>query len=197
MEYAIDVVLIIVLALVCCAGLFLSVLQLPGTWLIVASSFAYSWYYGWERVEIPWLIGIVGIAIVAEVLEMASGVIAAKRGGASKRATWYGLFGGLAGALLLSIPVPLFGTLVGAAIGCFAGAFLAELQEGRGAQAGTKSGMFTAIGRTIGSMLKMFVAVIISSIVLVSALVGLWENRTTTVKDVPVTAAIVNVYISE
>ncbi len=196
MGYAIDIVLIIVLAIVCCAGLFLSVLQLPGTWLIVASGFAYSWLYGWERLEIPWLIGIVAIAIVAEILEMASGVIAAKRGGASKRATWYGLFGGLAGALLLSIPVPLFGTLAGAAIGCFAGAFLAELQEGRGAQAGTKSGMFTAIGRTIGSMLKMFVAVVISSIVLVSAIIGLWENKVPTAAEAPATAALVNVHIS-
>ena len=44
------------------------------------------------------------------------------------------------GALLLTVPVPIAGTIVGAAIGCFAGALAAELSLQQKAAAGARVG---------------------------------------------------------
>ncbi len=178
MESIADITIFIILAAICCLGILLTILQLPGTWLIVCSAVAYSWHYDWQAIQPAWLIAASVIAAAAEIVELASGAIAAKKSGASRRAAWYALFGGIAGALLLSIPVPLFGTLVGALIGCFGGALIAELQEGRGLNAGTKAGLFTAAGRAIGGVFKMFAALAVSTIILIPAAASLWQAAT-------------------
>ncbi len=115
---------------------------------------------------------MLAVAALADASEALSGFVAAKRAGASRRAAWYGLFGGLLGGVLLSLPVPLLGTIAGAALGCFAGAFVAELQEGRDLQTGARSGTYAAIGRTLGAVLKIFAALVLSAIAVVSALLS-------------------------
>jgi uncharacterized protein YqgC (DUF456 family) len=108
--------------------------------------------------------------VLGELIEAVSSLVLARKGGASKRAGWYGLIGGVAGGLLLSVPVPLIGTLVGAALGCFGGAFLAEMQEGRGMEAGARSGWYSAIGRSIGSLGKLMVGLMMSGLTLFQAI---------------------------
>ena len=174
MEAVTDVVLIVILLFVCALGMLLAVLQLPGTWLIVAGATGYALYYDWQRIGMYAVIAGAVVAVLAEAGETLSGLVAAKRAGASRRAAWYGLFGGLAGALLLTVPVPLVGTIVGAVIGCFVGAFLAEMQEGRSLQAGARSGTYSAIGRALGSVLKILAALIISGVTLVTAIASFW-----------------------
>ena len=167
----IDVLLGIVLAVVCLGGAVLTVFQLPGTWLIVAAALGYAWYYDWQRVG-PWAVGaIVVIALAAEVVEQVAGMWFARRAGGSRRAAWWGMFGGIAGALLLTVPVPIVGTIIGAAVGCFAGALAAELSLQKQAAAGTRVGVFAAIGQTVGTVLKIAAALVMSGVVIVSALV--------------------------
>ncbi len=120
MDSLMDIALLAVLAGICALGMFLAILQLPGTWLILVAAVGYDWTMGWSRIGATWLVAAASIALLAEVLEALSGMILAKRGGASRRAMWYGMFGGLAGAFLLTIPIPLFGTIAGAAIGILA-----------------------------------------------------------------------------
>ncbi|HRX84346.1 MAG TPA: DUF456 domain-containing protein [Phycisphaerae bacterium] len=166
---------LLTLVLVGLAGVFLTVLQLPGTWLIVIAAGAYTWIQG--PAELPWVIVLVlaGIAAIAELVEFASSAVLAKRGGASRRAAWYGLAGGMLGALLLSVPIPIIGTVVGAVIGCFGAAFIAEMQEGRTLRAGARSGAYSAAGRALGSMMKLMAAVTMFSIVAVAAVMRLWR----------------------
>ena len=171
MDAFVNVTLIALLALFGVAGMVLSVLQLPGTWLIVAATAGYAWYYDWVRISITTVVWLVVIAGAAEIVEALSGYVAGRRGGASRRAGWYGMFGGIAGALLLTVPVPIIGTIIGAAIGCFVGALVAELSQARGWQAGARSGMYTAVGRTMGSVFKIAAAIVMTGLALVAALV--------------------------
>ena len=165
-----NVILLALLFVVCLAAALLTVFQLPGTWIILAAAAAYGWYDGWSRVGWQTIAALAGIAVLAEVAEAVSSVWFARKGGASRRAAWYGLAGGLAGAFLLTIPVPIIGTIIGAAIGCFAGAMIGELSLNRNAATGARVGFYAALGRTLGTIFKIAAAVVMSALVVVSAL---------------------------
>lgn len=168
-----DVVLVVLLGVVCAAGMLLTVLQLPGTWIIAAAAAGYAWYYDWRLLEL-WTVGVLfGVAALAELIEFLSGMWAGRRGGASRRAGWFGLVGAIAGALLLTIPIFVIGTIIGAAIGAFAGALIGEITGGTGLGQGVRSGSFTAVGRVIGSVAKVGAAVIMSGFVMIGAVVSL------------------------
>lgn len=174
LETTIDIALVVILAAICCASVALSLLQLPGTWTILVSATLYALYYDWARIGWKTLAVMVVLAVIGEIVETLGGAVLAKRSGASKRAAWYGLAGGMIGAIFLSIPVPVIGTIIGAAIGCFAGALVAELQEGKRLDEGTKSGFYTAVGRTLGSMFKVMIAVTIACIATAQAVRPFW-----------------------
>jgi len=165
-----DVILIVLLIAVCLGAALLTVFQLPGTWTILAAAAAYGWYDGWLRIGWKTVAVLAGIALLAEATETLSALWFAKKGGASRRAAWWGLAGGLAGAFLLSIPVPIIGTVIGAAIGCFVGALAGELTLDRSAATGVKVGLYAALGRTLGTMVKIGAVVVMSGITIVSVL---------------------------
>jgi len=165
-----DVALIAVLALACLGGALLTVVHLPGTWLIVAAAVGFGWYYDWQVLGPGTLLALAVIAVVAEAGEFLGGVWVANKAGASRRAAWCGLIGGLIGAVALTIPVPMVGTIIGAAVGCFAGALAAELSLQKTAADGMKIGLYAAAGQTLGIVLKIAAAVIMSGIAVVSAI---------------------------
>lgn len=154
---------------------FLTVLQLPGNWLIVLLSVLAAWLMPDEqRFDIRWLtVGIVfGLAVIGEVLELATGVAFAKKQGASRRAVWLALFGGFVGALFGAsggsiVPVlgTLIGVLLGGAGGAFLGAYLGESWKGRSEEQAVAVGAAVAIGRTLGVLGKMIVGVVMVLVV--------------------------------
>jgi len=167
-----DVLLIVALSLVCLGGVLLTVFQLPGTWLILLVSVLYAWYYDWQRLG-WWILGILAaMACLAEIVEMLAGVWFTRREGGSSRAGWWGLFGGIAGGLLLSVPLPVIGTMLGAAIGCFAGAFLAELSLAREAGSAARLGLHAALGFTAGTVLKIAAALMMTGLALARAVLA-------------------------
>src|SRR4051812_34741140 len=93
------------------AGLFVSILGLPGLWLMVGSAWGYAWltgighYVGWATL---WV--LLGLAFSAEIAEFAAGSAGAKRAGGSRRAMFGAIVGALIGGFLLSIPIPVVGT---------------------------------------------------------------------------------------
>ncbi len=149
---------------------FLTVLQLPGNWLIVLLTILAAWLMPEEsRFSISWLTaGIVfGLAVVGEVLELGAGVVVAKKHGASRRAVWLALLGGIAGALFGACGgsiVPVLGTLIGVlfggASGAFLGAYLGETWKGRSEEQAIAVGSAVAIGRTLGVLGKMVVGIV-------------------------------------
>ncbi len=174
-DLTIDIVLYIVLVAFAGAGVVLTLFQLPGTWVIAVASGAYAWYYHGERLSLLTILVIFAIATTAEVVETGTGAVFGRRAGASRRAAIYGMIGGILGALLLTIPVPIIGTIIGAAIGCFAGACVAEMQQGRTFNEGARSGWYSALGRTVGSILKLMAAIMMACIVIVLAGFSFWR----------------------
>ena len=70
----------------------------------------------------------------------------------------------------LPIFVPPLGTMVGAVLGCFAGATLIELAMRKKLAHGAKVGVFSAIGYALGTAAKVAIALVMSALLLTSAL---------------------------
>lgn len=172
MDHVVDILLILGLILICGAGVIVTLFQLPGTWLSVAATLGYAWYYDWQRIGWKSVAAVIVVAGVAEIVEVVSGAWMSRRGGASRRATWFGFFGGIAGALLLTVPVPVIGTVIGAAVGCFGGAFLGEITSNRTLGEGARSGYYAALGRTLGAVLKLAAAMMIAALASASAIIA-------------------------
>lgn len=169
-----DIGLLIVLFVVALAGLVLAALQMPGTWLILASAVAYDWHYHWQRLGWKALVALGVVALLAEVLELSASVVATRKAGASRRASWGALIGGFAGMILLSVPIPLVGTIIGGLIGCFAGALVAEMTVRDDLRAGTRVGVFAAIGRLLGTIGKLAAAIVIAGSTLALAVLAMF-----------------------
>src|SRR5882762_8493717 len=105
-----DILYYILLLILLLFGLFINVLTLPGLWLMAASYGIYGWLTGWNRfVGWPSFGVLVGLATIAEIVELTEGSAGAKKAGASKRAMIGAIVGGLVGAVFLTIPFPVVG----------------------------------------------------------------------------------------
>lgn len=140
------------LVVVALVGVLLAALQLPGVWLILAAAAGFDWSQGWRMIGWKWFAALIAIAIMAEVFDALSGVIAARKAGASRRAAVGALLGGFIGMIMLSVPIPIpgVGAIVGGLLGCFLGALIAELSLNKDLATGAKVGLFATIGKIIG-----------------------------------------------
>lgn len=162
------------MAIVSTLGVALTLVALPGTWLIVLSAVAVKAL--WPEVLGWWTLGaLVLLAVAGEVAEfLASAAGAAKRGG-SRAGLVGAVVGGLAGAIFgtVLIPIPILGTIAGGVIGAAAGAFIAERgvsgrtwKEARSIAAGA------AIGRALSTVIKGAIAVVMGVLVTVAAVLA-------------------------
>jgi uncharacterized protein YqgC (DUF456 family) len=153
------------------AGLSLTVLGLPGLWLMVAGLVGYAWvtglnhYLGWAT-----LITVFVLALVAEVLEFYTGSAGAKKAGASRRGMLGALVGALIGGFLFTIPVPILGTIFGVCFGAFIGAALVEMGIVGDAGHAGRVGWGAAKGRFFGIVLKLVFGLVMLLVTLIAAL---------------------------
>ena len=167
-----------VLGLAC---VLLTVMQLPGIWLMLVLAIGVqladvAWVHGTEADAGWWAIGIgLGLAVVAEILEGAAGAAGAKVGGGSRRAMWGGFIGGVVGAILGTplIPIPVLGTFIGAIVGAFAGALIGEttaIHKPSVVQS-LKPAAGAAAGRAVGTVFKISIGVAIWLILIAGLLI--------------------------
>lgn len=143
-------------------GIVLTLLQLPGNWLIVLVAALVAWW-GWEPVPEQRLIGwaplfvLLAIAIAAEIAEFVLSAWGARRAGGTRRAAIYAMIGGIVGALVGSaiLPIPIVGTLVGAAVFAALGSFLGDRTEGRDVAVSMTAARGAAVGRLTASAAKL------------------------------------------
>jgi uncharacterized protein YqgC (DUF456 family) len=169
-----DYTLFAILCLVALAGILLAAMQLPGTWLVLAAAIGFDAYHGWQAMGWKWLLGLGAAALTAEVIETGASYVIARKGGASRRAGICAVIGGLAGMVLLSLPIPIIGTILGGMFGCFLGALAGELSLQKDLAAGTRVGILATIGRLVGMMAKTSAALVIAGISLVLAARAVW-----------------------
>ena len=158
---------------VAAVGLCLSILGLPGLWLIVAGGAGYAWWTGFG-VYIGWpaLVALIALAIVADIIELLAGSAGAAKAGGSKRAMIGAIFGALLGGIVQTglVPIPLVGTVFGACAGAFIGAATVELLIRRDVAHSFRVGTGAARGRFWGIVTKLGFGCVMFTILLVVAL---------------------------
>jgi uncharacterized protein YqgC (DUF456 family) len=148
------IVTLVILILAMPVGLIAVVLGLPGTWLILLTSVLYSWVTGFSVITYQMLIGLLVLAVVAEALEMWSGLWGARRYGGSKKAMLGTLIGGFIGAIILTPMLFGFGSVVGAFLGAFVGGFVVTYLEQRKMSQAMRVGWGGLLGRVFAMVFK-------------------------------------------
>jgi uncharacterized protein YqgC (DUF456 family) len=151
-------------------GLAVTIMTLPGLWLMLGATALYAWlthgvYIGWGTLTV-----LLVITLMAELIETTSAGAAAKRAGAGRRGMWGAMIGGILGGVFLTIPLWLIGTLIGVCLGSFAGAMIAELTAGQQVGRSALIGVHAAKGRFTGTLLKLGFGCVMFVIVVVKAL---------------------------
>ncbi len=178
MEYLLLITAIALLIVAIAAGWALTLMGLPGNWLMVAAAALYAWLTPFSGpTQITWLtlLAMTALAAGGELAELAAGVWGARRAGGSRRAAIFSLIGSMAGALLgasLGLPIPLIGppiaALLGGALGALAGAGFAEHSRGESSRQSLRVGIAAFVGRLLGTGVKTLVATILAVIAIVA-----------------------------
>ena len=179
MDYVLLLTAIVLLVTAIAVGWFLTLLGLPGNWLMVAATALYAYLApatGSAQISLLTAAAMAASATVGEIVELAASAWGTKKAGGSRRAALFSLFGSIAGALLgaaFGLPIPLLGpplaALLGGALGALAGAVFAEHSLGEHPRQSLRVGVAALLGRLLGTGVKSFVATILA----VTALVAL------------------------
>jgi uncharacterized protein len=174
--YYLWAVLLVVAAL---AALAANLFMLPGNWVVVLLATLFAWLVqGPDGQGLSWwtVAGLLGLAVLGEVIEMAAGAAGAARYGASRRSLVLSAVGAMAGSIvgaIVGIPVPIVGPIIaalgGAALGAFLGAYLGELWKGRGEPQRLAVGAAALIGRLLGTAGKVAMGAAMFAIVALDA----------------------------
>lgn len=157
------------------AGVLLTLLQLPGNWLIVLVTALVAWW-GWDPLPEARLVGwtvlvlLLVLAIAAEVAELTLAARGAKKAGGSRRGALLAIVGGVVGAVVGSfvIPILIVGTVIGAALGSAAGALVGDRTAGREWRQAARAAHGAAVGRLSATAVKSLVGVLLWCVALVA-----------------------------
>ncbi|HZZ43517.1 MAG TPA: DUF456 domain-containing protein [Tepidisphaeraceae bacterium] len=159
----------LLLLVVCGAGLLVNILGMPGLWLIVIGALAYGWGTGFVHFGLWGMVTLVGLAVVAEIVEFIAGSAGAKAAGGSKRGMMGAVAGGLVGGIVGTGFLPVVGTIVGAIAGSFLGAAVVEMAIGKPADHSFRVGVGAAKGRFWGIVSKTGIGLVMTVVVMVIA----------------------------
>lgn len=162
------------------AGWCLTIINLPGNWLIVAAAALYALVVPDDsRFDISWttVAILLGLAIIGEIVETAAGAVGASRQGGSRRGMMLAIVGSIAGSIIgamVGLPIPIVGSVIAAilfaALGALIGAVLGEQWKGRDAQTSWQIGQAAFWGRLFGTLGK----IVVGSAMVASALVAMF-----------------------
>jgi len=181
MDYLTHAIAIGLLLSVVAGGWLLTLLGLPGNWLMVLTAATYTACGPWNGVaHLSWssVGGLAVLAGVGELLELLAGMWGAHRAGGSRRAALYALAGSLGGAFAgatVGIPIPIVGSavgaIVGAALGALAGAMMAEYSQGEAANKSWRVGQAAFWGRLLGTGAKLAVGTVMVLLIVIALIV--------------------------
>lgn len=140
-------------------GVILTLVTLPGTWLVVLWSLALAI---WQPSIVPWWVVVILILLAAtgEALEFLASAIGAAKAGASKWGIIFAIVGAFLGAVLGMFIVPIIGAIIGGALGAAGGAIAGEMAFAKRTwNESKKIATGAAIGRLLSMLAKGLVAV--------------------------------------
>lgn len=181
MELALLITAIVLLVTAVAVCWVLTLMGLPGNWMMVVGAGLYTWLAPATGVtHIAWstIVVMAVLAGVGELAELAAGVVGARRAGGSRRAAVFALIGSLVGAVagaMLGLPIPLFGppiaALLGGASGALLGAGFAEHTLGEDSRQSFRVGKAAFVGRLLGTGAKTLVATLLAVLAIVALFV--------------------------
>lgn len=160
----------IFLPIVGLAGPLLILVGLPGTWLLLSIAGVAEWVTGPRLFGTPVLVAALALAVGGEIWEALSSSVRARRAGAGRRGSIGALAGGIGGALLgtMLIPIPVVGTLIGGGVGAFALASGLERSGGKSADSAFRIGRAAAAGHMVGLLGKLVAGVVVYGLLVVA-----------------------------
>lgn len=170
MESLLAVAATILLFAVCAAASVALLFGLPGTFVIVGAAALYAWSGAFEVVSLGALLGLVALAVVGEVAELATGGGVGHDGRPSTRVTVAVIVGSLVGGMFGATLLFGLGALPGALFGAFAGAGLAVMSQGGDLGAALRSGWAALKGRFLGFVIKFVVALLMIGVLVLQHL---------------------------
>ncbi len=159
---------LVLLAGVMFIGLLLVPLGLPGIWLIVGAAAVYNPLVKADVIGTGTIIGVLVLAIIAEVIEFTLAARFTRQYGGSRRAGWGAIIGGMIGAVI-GVPVPVIGSVIGAFVGSFVGALVAEWSRGTRTGAATRVATGALLGRAAATAAKIGIGFVMAVWVLAAA----------------------------
>lgn len=121
--YLLYYVLLILLTIV---GLGISLLGLPGLWLVVAATVVFTLVTSGAVLSWQTVLVVAGLAVASEIVEFVAGAAGSKTAGGTWRGIAGAVVGGVAGGIV-GVPIPVVGPLLGAVLGAAIGAGILEL----------------------------------------------------------------------
>lgn len=140
------------------AGVAVTPLGLPGTFIIAVSVLIFDVLTDFEGFNSALIVFLFVLAILMEILEATLSGYMAKRFGGSKLSIFGAIAGGLIGAIWGTMIFPVIGTLLGAFLGAFIGAFLGEYFLSREFDRSLLAGIGAFVGAVGGKTMKTITA---------------------------------------
>ena len=148
----------------------LTLLGLPGNWMIVAATALYVWLIPESHSDtLRWTaVGVVaGLALLGEIVELVASAASVKKKGGSRWGAFLALIGSMVGAVMgmfIGLPIPVVGSVVAAllfaGVGALAGAMLGETMAGRSLDHSWKIGQAAFWGRLLGTVAKAMIGAV-------------------------------------
>jgi hypothetical protein len=161
MDFALQVLGLMILAFACVIALFSLVLGIPGTFIVFAAGLLYAWLTGFSAVTYETLAWLLGLAVLAEGLEFLSGALGSAKERPSRRTMGWALAGSFIGGIVGTPILFGVGSLLGALAGAFAGAALAVASDGGHTRDAVRSGFAAMRGRFAGFLDKLAICVVL------------------------------------
>jgi uncharacterized protein len=178
LSMAITFALLLILVLLACG--FLTLLGLPGNWLMIAATAVYACLVpahspaaiGWKTV-----MALIVLAALGEVVELLAGAVGTARVGGSRRGAVLALIGSIVGGILgifIGLPVPIVGSILAvvlfAALGAMVGAILGEAWSGKSIGTSWHIAKAAFWGRLTGTVCKLLLGIVMVVIVVMTLL---------------------------
>jgi uncharacterized protein YqgC (DUF456 family) len=152
-------------------GLILSLISLPGLWLMTAVAAIYAVLTHERFIGIDTLLVLLALALLAELLELLLSGAAARQAGGGRKASIGAIVGGIIGGIGFSIiPIPIVATILGIGVGTFVGAFAMEWYDGSHPSHSLRVGWGAVKGRAYGFVGKLSVGGIMMLVIIVMGL---------------------------
>ena len=144
----------------------LTILGLSGNFVIVGLALLHALATGFAPLSWPFLLLLLGLALLGEVVEAVVGTVYVARKGASRHGVLGAFVGGLIGAVAGGAVVPVAGAVAGGFVGSFLGAVLGQYVRERRLEPSLRIGWHAFAGKTLASLFKVAVSTVMIALIL-------------------------------